>query len=550
MDERIGASEAPFLSAVLRRVRAGGQAFHTPAHKGGRSGDPEWRRLAGQVLELDVDPPALPRPGSGPFGSPAAEDGAESVAPSAVVRRAEELLAASYGARRSFFLVNGSTGGLQALALAAVAGGRLLLPRHVHRSVFGALALAGGEPVYLSAELDPFWGLPLAPRLPSPLHFPDVQAVLATYPDYYGLALDLAGWRSAVTAGARRIHPGGEDPVILLVDEAHGAHLPCLPPRSPEGAPLPRPALALGADAVVQSPHKLLGSLVQSAWLHLAPPGPTGRAAVETERVEAALAALTTTSPSFLLLASLDATRRWAECEGRQAYGRLVGLTEEARLAINALPGLRCLDHAEAVRLGYVALDPTKLTVSVRDLGLSGPEAEAFLRWRGIHVELADPFNVLFVLSPADTPETVSALVEALAALARAAGRPADRARLTARRVSEAAAPDEVAVLLSQVVSLPPERALTPREALLGPTEPVPLPQAAGRVAARAVGIYPPGIPVLAPGETITPAHVELVRRLIAGGLRVEGLGPKEIGCVIITSIWKQRRSAWPANGG
>ncbi|MGE5553824.1 MAG: aminotransferase class I/II-fold pyridoxal phosphate-dependent enzyme [Betaproteobacteria bacterium] len=509
---------APFWEAVLRQARAGGQIFYTPGHKRGRTGDASWRGLLQEALALDLDPPALP--------SPSAPESA--VAPSVVVREAEELLARLYGARRSFFLVNGATGGLQALLLATVAGGALLLPRNAHRSVLGALALADARPVYLPGSVDPFWGLPLAPRLPSPPRFPAVQAVLATYPDYYGLACDLAGWRETLTAGARHLHPAGDEPLPLLVDEAHGPHLPFLPSRPADGFPLPRPALELGADAVVQSPHKLLGSLVQSAWLHLAGERPGGRYAVEARRVEAALVTLTTTSPSFLLLSSLDATRRWAAEEGREAYRRLTELAGEARERINALPGLRCLDDQEARRLGYVALDPTKLTVSVRELGLSGPEAEAFLRWRGLHAELADPLNLLFILSPADPPETISALVEGLAALARAAGRAADRARLTADRSPGAAGPAETAALFSRVLALPPERAVTPREALLAPALPVSLGQAAGRVAARAVGVYPPGIPVVSPGEILTPAHVELLQRLIAGGLRVEGLADED----------------------
>ncbi|MDI6871696.1 MAG: hypothetical protein QME79_10145 [Bacillota bacterium] len=513
-----GQRSAPFLEAVLRQATAGGQVFHTPGHKKGRAGDPRWRDLLKGALSLDIDPPALP--------SPAAPETA--VAPAAAVKAAEELLAGLYGARRSFFLVNGATVGLQALLLATVAGGSLLLPRHAHRSVFGALALADAEPVYLPGAIDPFWGLPLAPRLPSPPRFPAVQGVLAVYPDYYGLACDLAGWRDALTGGTRHAQPTAAGPIPFLVDEAHGPHLPFLPGCSSPETPLPRPALELGADAVVQSPHKLLGSLVQSAWLHLAGERPTGRAAVDPARVEAALSALTTTSPSFLLLASLDATRRWAAAEGQEAYRRLAGLALETRAAIAALPGLRCLDGPEALRLGYVALDPAKLTVSVRDLGLSGPEAEAFLRWRGIRAELADPLNVLFLLSPADTPETTSALVAALAALAKAAGRPADRARLTARRPTGAPPPEETAALLGEVMALPPERALSPREALLRPSEAVPLGQAAGRVAARAVGIYPPGIPVVAPGEVVTAAHVELLGRLIAGRLRVDGLAGED----------------------
>lgn len=508
---------APFLAALLQQVRTGGWLFHTPGHKGGKAGDREWRTLVGPAQALDLDPPWLPS---------AAKPG-EVRAPAQVVREAEDLLARAYGASRSLFLVNGATAGLQALLLATTAGGTLLLPRNAHRSVLGALALADAWPLYLPAAVDDRWGLPTAPRLPVPPRFPAVQAALATYPDYYGLACDLAGWRAALVAGARSaaLATGGQASatIPLLVDEAHGPHLPWLSQSMAPGR-LPRPALELGADAAVQSPHKLLGSLVQSAWLHLAPPRPTGRVAVEASRVEAALAALTTTSPSFLLLGSLDAVRRWAEAEGRAAYGRLADLSQEIRAAVDAVPGLKCLDEAEAVRMGYVALDPAKVTVSVRELGLTGPEAAAFLRWRGIQAELADPCNVLFVLSPADTPESGAALLEGLRALSQAAARPVDRARLTAGRRPGTPSPGEIAALLEEVAALAPERACSPREALLGPSEQVLLGRAAGRIAARPVGVYPPGIPVIAPGELLTPAHVRLLERLAAAGLPADGL--------------------------
>lgn len=495
---------APFLEALLRLAFAGGQAFHTPGHKGGQMGDPQFRRLLKDALALDSDPPALP------VAEPD-EDGEWSELPGEVTRRAETLLSDLYGSQRSFFLTGGTTQGLQALALAAVEpGAAVLMPRHVHRSVTGALALAAATPAYLPASLDDFWGLPQAPVPPAACP-PAVGAVLLTYPDYYGLAVDLTAWRKAVDGW--RTAAGGARALPLLVDEAHGAHLPFLP-----GAPVP--ALAGGADAVVQSPHKLLGSLVQSSWLHV------GAGAVDPARVATALSVLATTSPSFLLLASLDATRRWAAQEAAAAYRRLGALTAEVRARLDALPGLRCLGEADALRLGYAALDPFKLTVSLRELGLFGAEAEDYLCRHGIRPELADPFNLLFVLSPADTRESLDALVEALAGLSDQARDPDGRARLTRRRPPGARGPAEVAELLRVASAEPPATAtsVSPRTALLAPSVALPFDQAVGRVAARAVGLYPPGIPLLAPGEVVTRECTGLLRAFRAAGLRVDGL--------------------------
>ncbi|MGE5508679.1 MAG: aminotransferase class I/II-fold pyridoxal phosphate-dependent enzyme, partial [Chitinophagales bacterium] len=411
-----------------------------------------------------------------------------------------------------FFLTGGTTQGLQALALSTLApGAGVLVPETAHRSVTGAAALAAARTWYLPAALDEFWGLPRAPEPPA-LCPPTTQAVFLTYPDYYGLALDLAAWRRAVDRW--RTAPGGQPELVLLVDEAHGAHLPFTPGP-------PEPALAGGADAVVQSPHKLLGSFVQSSWLHV------GAGRLDPARVATALSVLATTSPSFLLLASLDATRRWAAREAKAAYVRLAELVDHVRARLGGIPGLRCLSGEEARRLGYVALDRFKLTVSVRDLGLFGSEAEAYLAGRGLRPELADPFNLLFVLSPADTAESLSALVEGLACLSAEARTPEGQARLTARRPAGAGGPEAVAALLRQVHEGPPAPAapaLPPRAMLFAPSIALPLTKAVGQVAARPVGVYPPGIPLLVPGETVSRERVELLRAFQAVGLRVDGL--------------------------
>lgn len=398
---------------------------------------------------------------------------------------AQQLAADALGADYCCFLVNGTTVGVHAMVLAAAAGKKIIVARNSHRSVVGAVVLADAWPVYVNPEYDETLGvwLPPAPAAWERAmdEHPDAAAVLVTYPTYEGAAADLP---AIVQAAKKR-------GMIVLVDEAHGPHFglhPDLPPR----------AVAVGADASAQSPHKLLGSLTQASWL-LGREGALAREAVET-----ALGILQSTSPSALLLGSLDAARRQVALEGRRLVDKALAAARRVQDAMSALPGL------QLVRLH----DPTKLLIAVDGAGWNGYAAAAALRRLGVQVEMATARHVLALATLGDDDETLARLCDALEKLAREAPAPG----------GPGAPWDEAAVNPAAALRGAGRPVLRPREAALARSHAVPLREAVGLVAADVVCPYPPGIPVLCPGEQVSAEAVAYLLAILDKGGEVRGL--------------------------
>jgi arginine/lysine/ornithine decarboxylase len=454
--------DAPLYDAV-RRV-AGRQAcwLHVPAHrqKAPRGGE----QLQG-VYHLDLT--ELP--------------GLDDLhCPRGPIERAQELAARAYGADRTFFLVNGSTGGLQSLIL-AVPGRELILPRNIHRSVCAALIFSGADPVWVDPVHLPEFNLSgwVEPRcLAATLANHRSAAVLMVRPTYCGLAGDL----KALTALA---HGAGAP---MLVDEAHGAHLRFHPGLPPD-------AMACGADGAVQSTHKTGGALTQAAMLHL------GRGVLDAGRLASAFNLTQTTSPSFPLLASLDLARRDLVREGRARLEEALDLADVLRRRLARCPGLAVLGPGD-VPDGF--LDPTRVVVATRGTGLTGWEAARVLweRYR-VRVELATPDLILAVLGIGTTREDGLGLATALGDLCRREGRKP----------------------LSSPAAWPPRpvKRLGPRAAWSAAWRRVELSQAAGLVSAELIAVHPPGLITVCPGEEITSGIVEYLARAGDLGLSVHG---------------------------
>ncbi|HYG57149.1 MAG TPA: decarboxylase, partial [Symbiobacteriaceae bacterium] len=408
---------APLFEALrdyVSRVRA---PFHIPGHKMGRSAPAEWRQFLGEnALSIDLTE------------APGLDD---LHAPEGAIAEAQLLAAEAFGAERSYFLVGGTTAGLHALILAAsLPGATIAVPRHAHRSILGALVLAGARPAWVRVrfheELDIATYLDRRSLLEA---LPGSAAAVLVHPTYYGVAGHIAEDIAA-------IHQSG---LPVLVDQAHGTHFsfhPGLPPS----------ALSLGADGVVQSTHKTGGSLTQSSMCHL---GSGHR--LHEPRVRAMLRLVQSTSPSYLLMASLDLARRDLATQGRDRWERAIDL---AGKAVKQLAGLR------GIRV-HRSDDITKVLIDVRGRGLTGFQASQWLWSHGVAVESAGLGYVLAVLSPADTPDSVNTLVAAVDALPQGPGAPPP--------------PPEPPW---------PEVILPPREAYLGAQEPVALDHAVGRIAA------------------------------------------------------------------
>ena len=478
------ADRAPLAAAMKAYAASGALAFHTPGHKQGLGAHPLLRDfVTAEGLRAEVS---------------LADELDDLHCPVGCVKEAQQLAARLWGADEAFFMVNGTTEAIHVMLMAALSpGDEVIVPRNAHRSVIGGLVLSGARPVYILPEQDDMLGIAhgvTAETVRRALRgHPRAKAVFAVYPTYYGVASDLRE-----IAGAAH-----EKGVPLLVDEAHGAHL-----RFSDE--LPPDALSCGADLVAQSTHKLLGAMTQASMLFRK----GGR--VPAARVRRAASLLATTSPNYLLMASLDIARLQMEKEGDALVARAVRLSEELRETVNTLPGLWCFGRERMGRPGASALDVTKLTVNVAELGLSGERAMRILREKKVQAELADARNVLFIVSMADTERETERLLEALTALSSE---------------HEGKGPTPCLSVLS-----PPnlEPVLSPRETFFAARESVPLGKSVERIAAEEVTFYPPGIPAVSPGERITEEAVGYLREMTRLGLKVTGAQDLSLSTVCV----------------
>jgi len=472
----------PYLDALRAyAVRSPGR-FHVPGHKGGAAAAPVMVEAFGEpALALDI---------------PALTEGIDAGPEPTPFQRAQELAAEAWGAHRTWFLINGASQGNHAACVSlAQSGESVVVQRNVHSSIVDGLIVAGLRPSFVAPEIDPEFGIAHCVT-PEALDrvlaaTPDATGAMVVSPTYFGAVADVEGL-------ARVAHDRG---VPLIVDEAWGAHLNFS--RS-----LPASALECGADLVVSSTHKIIGSFTQSAMLHL---GRGGR--LDEHVVDRAITLLESTSPSSLLCGSLDAARAFAVEEGAALLESTVRAIGAARQAIRRIPGLDVLDDRLAERPGVHAYDPLRLVVDVRGTGVSGYRLAELMRGQDIHPELAGENVIVAVFGMAETESDYTArLVEALEAAVT---------RLPGEREAGG----------HELVPPPPWGPLemTPREAFLGAQEVVPIEQAVGRIAAESLAAYPPGIPNVLPGERLTAETWEYVQTILAHGGSLRGASDRTL---------------------
>ena len=484
MPEPLDQNRTPYFQALLDYVDAGVLPFHTPGHIQGRGMDLSFREFVGDnICAIDLTP------------MPGIDD---LLQPTESIKEAQELAAAAYGADRTFFLINGSTSGNQCMMMTAVnPGEKIAVPRNSHKSMLGGLVMSGAEPVYMQPEVDEALRMDhcVTPETVARTlaEHPDLAAVYLVSPTYYGVAADLASI-------VRIVHDAG---LPLLVDEAWGPHFHFHPA-------LPLSATSAGADLCINSTHKMLSAFSQCAMLHQIGDR------VRVDRLKAVLKMFLSTSPNLPMVASLDVARKQMATEGPALLSRTIALAQETRARLNAIAGLRCFGSEMVGRKGVFDFDPTKITVTVKDLGYTGYEASELLRRRyNIQVELADLFNVVALFTIGTDREAADRFVGAFEEMARD-DRPLDmyapsgilERRL--RRGNFALPPN------------PPMRML-PRQAFLADTELVKFRESAGRICAETLTPYPPGIPVIAPGEELTSEIIEYLRHELKAGVRIQG---------------------------
>ena len=461
---------APIFEALQRMKAARLVPFDVPGHKRGR-GNPELAEFLGEkCLEVDVNSMKM----------------LDNLChPVSVIREAEELAAEAFGAANAFFMVWGTTSAVQAMVMTALRRGeKIIMPRNVHRSAINALILCGAVPVYVNPQMDETLGISLGMRVKEVeeaiRRHPDAKAVLVNNPTYYGICSNL----EEIT---RLAHEHG---MLVLADEAHGTHFYF-------HEQLPRAAMSVGADMAAISMHKSGGSLTQSSMLLCGPK-------VSPGYVHQIINLTQTTSGSYLLMSSLDLSRRSLALRGEEIFGKVIRLVEYARDEINAIGDYYAYGRELIDGDAVFDFDITKLSVFTRPIGLAGVEVYDLLRDEyDIQTEFGDIGNLLAYVSVGDRPKDIERLVAALAEIRR-----------NYRK-------DTSKMLKAEYID--PLVECGPQEAFYAEKEALPIGETAGRITTEFVMCYPPGIPILAPGERITAEILDYIRYAKKKGCQMTG---------------------------
>ncbi len=466
-------SKAPLVNALRSSAHKKHAAFYTPGHKRGQGVSQSLASLLGkQVFQADL--PELPELDN-------------LFAPEGVIKEAQNLAAETFGAAKTWFSINGSTCGIIAAILATCdRGDKIILPRNIHQSAIAGLILSGAMPIFINPEYDSPAGLaysitPAAVKQALEVHG-DAKAVMMLYPTYQGIGGD-------VRAIADVTH---QYDLPLLVDEAHGAHFAF-------HSELPPSALSCGADLTVQSTHKVLGAMTQASMLHI-----QGKR-ISEQKISKALQLLQSTSPSYLLLASLDAARQQMAESGQELISHSLKLADLAQSQLESIPSISLWQPPPQPGVKY--RDRTRLTVDVSPLGITGFAADEILHEQlGVTCELPLPHHLTFIISFGNTTADIEQLVQAFQTIS---------SNVPSPPVPQSPSPP--------VPQSPTTPHLTPQQAYFAPTETVSINQASGRLCAELICPYPPGIPVLMPGEIITTEAIDYLQQVIAEGGKITG---------------------------
>ena len=468
---------APLFESLRRFVELDQAPFYSPGHKGGRTLDP-WFRTHIAAVDLNNLP-----------------DTDTLHCPEGPILEAERLIADAWGVGQSFILVQGSTSGNIAIALSALRPDEpVLVARNAHKSVLAGLVQVGARPVWLEPRWDDRFGV--AHGLDAGVverGFADsgAKALWVLHPTYYGTAGDIA----ALSELCRR------HDATLLVDGAHSPHFAFHPE-------LPTPGEKAGAAATVQSVHKILSGLSQAAVLHIDP------AVLDSASVRRALQLIQTTSPHFAIMASIDLARRQMMQSGRRLLEETLDRARRAATRLAAIPGLQVLrpEHLAGAGTGLHQLDETKLLIGTGGLAAPAHDIVARLnRVHGVQPELSGTGHVLCITTIGNSDNDIDRLVAGFDEVARHVGRDGGVAKT---------------LVINDLLAVRPQTVLTPRQAFFAADEAVPLSQAVGRIAAEAITPYPPGIPLVMPGELLSDDVIELLLALRATGNPISASDP------------------------
>ncbi len=414
--------------------------------------------------------------------------------PREAIKEAEALAADLYKAKHTRFLVNGTTCGNEALIMAVSAkGDEVIVARDVHKSVISGLVISGATPVWAVPDIDNEFGISCGIS-PSEIEkaiiaHPRAKAVFIVSPTYYGVLSDV----EKIAAICHKHN------LPLIVDEAHGSHLYF-------NENFPKGALLSGADAVVMSAHKTLASMTQSSFLHL------NSERIDISRVDAALKITMSSSPSYILMTALDAVRHQMAQQGISIMQNAFELSLRLRRGLSQLRGIRLYKGCDATQILNSKTDISRIVFSAVDAGISGYElADLLFDKYKIALELSDKLSCVAVVTGANTANDIDRLIEALNDV-----------------VSKGSAVKSNTAASIGIKYLVPKAAMTPREAFFAQSEAIAFNNAKGRISAESIEPYPPGIPILNPGEVIDERVLEIIEFYGA-----EFLGCRKIKCVI-----------------
>ncbi|MEZ7598582.1 aminotransferase class I/II-fold pyridoxal phosphate-dependent enzyme [Streptococcus mitis] len=474
--KKLDQNQAPIYEALVKLRKKRIVPFDVPGHKRGR-GNPELVELLGEkCVGIDVNS-MKPLDNLGH--------------PISIIRDAEELAADAFGAAHAFLMIGGTTSSVQTMILSTCkAGDKIILPRNVHKSAINALVLCGAIPIYIEMSVDPKIGIALGlenNRVEQAIkEHPDAKAILINNPTYYGICSDLRGLTDMA-------HEAG---MLVLVDEAHGAHLHFTDK-------LPLSAMDAGADMAAVSMHKSGGSLTQSSILLIGEQ-------MNPEYVRQIINLTQSTSASYLLMSSLDISRRNLALRGKESFEKVIELSEYARREINAIGGYYAYSKELIDGVSVCDFDVTKLSVYTQGIGLTGIEVYDLLRDEyDIQIEFGDIGNILAYISIGDRIQDIERLVGALA----------DIKRLYSR--------DGKDLIAGEYIQ--PELVLSPQEAFYSNRRSLTLDESIGQVCGEFVMCYPPGIPILAPGERITREIVDYIQFAKERGCSLQGTEDPEV---------------------
>lgn len=469
--------EIPILKSLLDYQKEDVIPLHMPGHKKGKV----YTKLGLDILKsnlLNLDVTEV--------------SGIDNLhSPEGPIKEAQILAAKAFGADHTFFLANGTTAGIYSMIMAVTQpGDKIIVPRNCHRSVAGAVILGRLIPVYIQPEVDD--KLQIAMGI-SPCNIehaltvhPDAKAVVITNPTYHGVCSDIKGIAAIVHKYEK----------LLLVDEAHGAHF-----TFHHGLPIS--ALEAGADIAAQSTHKTLPSMTQSSMLHVR------SKKVDLEKLRFFLQLAQSTSPSHVLMASLDLARYVMEKEGSRLLDEIIEYSCSARDEINKIEGIYCLGRDRIGSGGVHDIDETRMTVNFRDVNLTGNEVETFLRQDfKIQVEMSDVYNIVAITTVGDDENAYIRLVQALREIK-------SNYKNIIKKKTRACMPD--------TSELKPEPVLLPWEAVYREKEMVDWRSSIGKISGDMLIPYPPGIPIIVPGEVITKQHMDHLRLCLDMSIKING---------------------------